>query len=85
MNDEGTRLLFKFRLGAHGLNEELGRHRGSEGKNESLLCGGECESVCHVLWECPAYSSISIRAKFLQNLLECLGDSFSVQTKSHSS
>ena len=22
---------FKFRLGTHGLNEELGRHRGREG------------------------------------------------------
>ena len=26
--DAGTRLLFKFRSGMHGLNEELGRHRG---------------------------------------------------------
>ena len=29
MNDAGTRLLSKFRS---GLNEELGRHRGREGK-----------------------------------------------------
>ena len=27
----GTRLLFKLRSGTHGLNEELGRHRGREG------------------------------------------------------
>ena len=25
--DAGSRLLFKFRSGTHGLNEELGRHR----------------------------------------------------------
>ena len=26
--DAGSRLLFKFRSGTHGLNEELGRYRG---------------------------------------------------------
>ena len=25
---------------------------------ECLLCNNECESVSHVLWECPAYSSL---------------------------
>ena len=55
MSDAGTRLLFKSRSGMHGLNEELGRHRGREGK--CTLCGAECESVVHVLWECSAYSS----------------------------
>ena len=54
---EVYRLLFKFRLGTHGLNEELGRHRGREGKMECSLCGNECENVSHVLWECSAYSS----------------------------
>ena len=43
------------RSGTHGLNEELGRHRGREGKVGCNLCGAECESVVHVLWECPAY------------------------------
>ena len=57
VSDAGTRLLFKFRSGTHGLNEELGRHRGREGKSECTLCGAECESVVHVLWECTAYSS----------------------------
>ena len=28
LSDAGTRLLFKFRSGTHGLNEELGRHKG---------------------------------------------------------
>ena len=52
VSDAGTRLLFKFRSGTHGLNEELGRHRGREGKLECTLCGAEYESVVHVLWEC---------------------------------
>ena len=43
------------------VNEELGKHRGREGKKECVLC----ESVCHV---CPA--------DFLQKLQECLGDSY---------
>ena len=28
VGDAGTRLLFKFRSGTHGLNEELGRQEG---------------------------------------------------------
>ena len=63
VSDAGTRLL--FRSGTHGLNEELGRHRGREGKSECALCGAECESVVHVLWECTAYSS---RASFTEKL-----------------
>ena len=58
----------------HGLNEELGRHRGREGKLECALCGAECESVVHVLWECSAYSSS--RASFLLKLEELLGDRY---------
>ena len=72
--DAGTRLLFKFRSGTHGLNEELGRHRGREGKVECSICGAECESVVHVLCEYLAYSSRreGFRAKFK----ELIGDSF---------
>ena len=29
--DVGSRLVFKFQSGTHGLNEVLGRHRGREG------------------------------------------------------
>ena len=43
--------------GMHGLNEELIRHRGRERKVECTLCSVKCESVVHVLWECPAYGS----------------------------
>ena len=46
--------LSSGRSGTHGLNEELGRHRGREGKSECVLCGAECESVVYVLWECSA-------------------------------
>ena len=74
VSDKGTRLLFKFRSGTHSLNEELGRHRGREGKLECTLCGAECESVVHVLWECTAYSSS--RASFIEKLQELLGDSY---------
>ena len=42
----------------HGLNVELGRHRGREGKVECTLCGAQCKRVIHVLWECLAYSSM---------------------------
>ena len=63
--------LFKFR---YGLNEELGRHRGREGKSECILCAAEGESVVHVLWECSAYSSS--RASFMVKFGELLGDRY---------
>ena len=78
--DAGSRLLFKFRSGTHGLNEELGRHRGREGRSaccvvkECLLCGDECESVSHVLWECPAYNIC--RSDFTAKLQDFLGEGF---------
>ena len=61
----------KFRSGTHGLNEELGRHRGREGKKECVSCGDECESVSHTLWDCS-----SIRAQFLLKLKASLGGSY---------
>ena len=72
--DAGSRLLFKFRSGTHGLNEELGRHRGREGKTKCSLCGNECENVSHVLWECSAYSCT--RASFMKKLQELLEDDY---------
>ena len=60
--------------GTHGLNEELGRHRGREGKLECTLCCAECESVVHVLWEGSACSSS--RASFMLKLEELLGDRY---------
>ena len=32
---------------SHGLNEELGRHRGREGSNKCELGGNEGETVSH--------------------------------------
>ena len=66
-----TPLLFKFRSGTNGLNEELGRHRGKNDDRQCKLCRGECESVVHVLWECPAYDSI--RNNFMVELENLLG------------
>ena len=51
----GSVISLKFRSGTHGLNEELGWQRGRNGRTECVLCGDECESGGHVLWECPAY------------------------------
>ena len=72
--DAGSRLLFKFTSGTHGLNQELGRNRGREDKTECSLCGDECENVSHVLWECSAYSST--RACFIKKLQELLEDEY---------
>ena len=74
VSDAGSRLLFKYRLGTHGLHDELRRHRGRERESECTLCGAECESVVHVLWECSVYSSS--RASFMVKLEERLGDRY---------
>ena len=74
MGDAGTRLLFKLRSGMHGLNEELGRHRGREGKCTCNLCNEDCESVGHFLWNCLVYSER--RALFLKHLKNNLGKEF---------
>ena len=74
VGDPGTRLLFKFWSGTNGLNEELGRHRDKNDDRQCKLCRGECESVVHVLWECPAYDSI--RNNFMVELENLLGGRF---------
>ena len=67
--------MFKFRSGTHGLNKELGRHRGREGrKKECLLWDDECESVSHVLWDCAVYNTL--RNDFMCRWLELLRDRF---------
>ena len=62
----GSKLLFRFRSGTHGLNEELGRHSSRKSSKACVFCECECESVEHVLWECSEYSSI--RKEFIGNL-----------------
>ena len=62
-----TLLSFKSRSGTHGL------HVGIEVEWGKLtLCGAECESVEHVLWDCLAYS----RATFMVKLEELLGERY---------
>ena len=74
VSDAGTRLLFS-RSGTHGLNEELGRHRGRKaGRNVCCVMQRECESVSHVLWDCPAYASS--RSTFMLEFRRELGDRF---------
>ena len=63
--DVGTRLLFKFRSGTHGLNEELGRHR--EGRaRKSVCCVGM--SVRVLVIHCGIVQYIKVRAQFLLKL-----------------
>ena len=38
------------------------------------LCGDECESVVHVLWECPVYDTI--RSTFMEDLDKLLRGSY---------
>ena len=42
-----------------------------EGRVECTLCGAECESVVHVLWECFRYSTC--RDNFQEALKQLLG------------
>ncbi len=74
IGDPGTRLMFKFRSGTNGLNDELGRHRAKSDDRHCKLCGDECERVVHVFWECPAYDSI--RNTFVGDLEKLLGKNF---------
>ena len=58
------------------MNEELGRHRGREGRSQCMLCDDECESVAHVLRNCPAYY-VNIRMNFMDKLSHLLGSTYS--------
>ena len=46
--------------------EELGRHRDKENDQSCKICGSECESVEHVIWEGALYDKQ--RKDFLQSL-----------------
>ena len=56
------------------INEVLGRHKGREGKCMCNLCGEDCESVAHFLWNCPVYSKC--RALFLEHIKNNFGEEF---------
>ena len=44
-----SKLLFKFRSGIRGLNEELGRQNTRNVSQICVFCGCDCESVEHIL------------------------------------
>ena len=78
VSDMGSKLLFRFRSGTHGLNEELGRHSSRNSSKACVFCECECESVEHVLWECSEYSSI--RKEFIKNLDGFLQNDFHLKS-----
>ena len=50
VGDPGTRLLFKFRSGTNGLNEELGRHRGNNDDRQCKRYGSNMSILLFLLW-----------------------------------
>ena len=44
VSDMGSKLLFRFRSGTHGLNEELGRH---SSRNSSKACSLDTQPCDH--------------------------------------
>ena len=78
VSDTGSKLLFRFRSGTHGLNEELGRHNTRNSSKACLFCECECESVEHVLWECSEYRSIC--KEFITNLDGFLQNDFHLKS-----
>ena len=75
----GSKLLFRFRLGTHGLNEKLGRQNT---RNSSKACSfvsvSASPSVKHVLWECSEYSSI--HKEFIKDLDGFLQNDFHLKS-----
>ena len=67
VSDMGSKLLFRFRSGTHGLNEELGRH---SSRNSSKACFFFV-SVSANLWSMFHGNAQSI-VVFVRNLLEIL-------------
>ena len=60
----GSKLLFRFRSGTHGLNEELGRH-GTRNSSKAFFCECECKSISR---EC--FMGILSIVAFVRNLSE---------------
>ena len=73
----GSKLLFRFRSGTHGLNEELGRHSTRNNSKACVFCKCVCESVEHVLWECSEYSNI--HKKFINSFDRILQNDFQLK------
>ena len=45
---------------------------------EYILCGCKCDSVVHVLWECPAYKDS--REEFMVKLRATLGEALRLRS-----
>ena len=73
--DAGSRLLFKFRSGTHGLNEELGRHRGREGKTK-VICVGMSVSMRVMCYEGVQHIVVLELYSFIKKLQELLEDEY---------
>ena len=54
--DAGSRLMYKFRSGTHGLIDELGRNRGRGERSAYFMMMNVRAS--HVLWDYPVYSTL---------------------------
>ena len=74
----GSKLLFRFRSGTHGLNEEPGRHSNKTVVKFAFFCECECLSVEHDLWECSEYSGI--REEYIRNLDGILQNNFHLRS-----
>ena len=64
--DMGSKLLFRFRSGTHGLNEELGRHNTRNSSKACFFCECEYESVSMF------YGNAQNIVAFIRNLLKVL-------------
>ena len=53
------------------LDSCLNVRRSGIGMTGCIVCGDECESVVHVLWECPAH-----KEEFVVKLRAILGEAF---------
>ena len=66
VSNVGSRLLLKFRSGTHGLNAQLDRHGGREGKVDVLCVVLSVRVLCMCCWDARC------RLEFLENLQEIL-------------
>lgn len=60
-----------FRSETHGLNAEFSTHSNRNSREKFKLCGDECESMSHALWECPVYDNL--RRESIYSLCVSLG------------
>ena len=69
--DMGSKLLFRFRSGTHGLNEELGRHITRNISKACVFCNCDCCDLCSDFHLMSAFEKT--RYIFDQSIWECNG------------